>query len=99
MTHIDLDLEVDFAKRQLVGQRHTDLDRKDKAAAELWLDTRDLTIEGVTLEPGGAKAKFELVAQARSDFRPGPADRAAARRPSWCGSTTRPARRPAPCSG
>jgi aminopeptidase N len=42
-----LDLAVDFDKRQLAGSADLALDWHDKAARELVLDTRDLTIEAV----------------------------------------------------
>ncbi len=42
-----LDLAVDFGKRELAGTAELQLDWHDKAARELVLDTRDLTIEKV----------------------------------------------------
>ena len=40
-----LDLNVDFAKKQLAGTATYTLDWIDKGATQLVLDTRDLTIE------------------------------------------------------
>jgi leukotriene A-4 hydrolase/aminopeptidase len=45
-THLDLDLDVDFDKRQLRGHATLTLDRKDPAAP-LILDTRDLVVSRV----------------------------------------------------
>jgi leukotriene-A4 hydrolase len=42
--HLDLDLKVDFAHKQLDGQATLKLDWKNPAAASLVLDTRDLKI-------------------------------------------------------
>jgi leukotriene-A4 hydrolase len=47
ITHIALDLGVDFAKKVLAGSATLDLDWKDPAARTLVLDTRALTIENV----------------------------------------------------
>jgi aminopeptidase N len=49
-----LDLDVDFAKRQLAGSAELTLDWHDQAARELVLDTRDLTIDKVEALDGGA---------------------------------------------
>jgi leukotriene-A4 hydrolase len=57
--HIHLDLTVDFKSRQLKGTAALTLDRRDKAANELWLDTRDLAIQGAELDEG-KKASFEM---------------------------------------
>jgi hypothetical protein len=48
ITHIALDLNVDFAKKVLAGSTVLDLDWKDPAATTLVLDTRDLDIAGVS---------------------------------------------------
>lgn len=64
--HLGLDLNVDFAKKQLAGT--ATLRIKNVAnATTLVLDTRDLTIRKVTLQPGGAEAKFTL-AEAKPVF-------------------------------
>lgn len=55
VTRLALDLEVDFARRELAGQAELTLDWRDPAARELVLDTRDLRIEKVeALAVGGA---------------------------------------------
>ncbi|MGS0729508.1 aminopeptidase, partial [Shewanella sp. 0m-11] len=45
--HLSLLLDVDFDTKQLAGQVELQLDYIDKQTSELWLDTRDLTIEGI----------------------------------------------------
>ncbi|GIU19610.1 MULTISPECIES: M1 family metallopeptidase [unclassified Shewanella] len=45
--HLSLSLDVDFDTKQLAGQVELQLDYIDKQTKELWLDTRDLTIEEV----------------------------------------------------
>jgi aminopeptidase N len=58
-----LDLGVDFYKRELAGSAELRLDWHDKAAHELVLDTRDLTIEKVeSFDAGGAvgSVKYHL---------------------------------------
>ena len=57
--HLELDLTVDFEKHQLVGSASLTLDRKNKAADELWLDSRDLDIKSVELDHG-VKSTFTL---------------------------------------
>ena len=47
VTHLDLGLTVDFAKRELRGEATLTLDWKNANAQELVLDTRDLTIATV----------------------------------------------------
>lgn len=47
MTRLDLDLEVDFAAKELKGRADLSLDWHDAAARTLVLDTRDLDIESV----------------------------------------------------
>jgi leukotriene-A4 hydrolase len=48
LTHLDLDLTVDFDARQLQGSVVLYLERLDPRAAQLVLDERDLAISGVT---------------------------------------------------
>ncbi|WP_293749661.1 leukotriene A4 hydrolase C-terminal domain-containing protein [uncultured Paraglaciecola sp.] len=48
VTHLSLDLTVDFSKKVLLGTAQLDFQRVDPKATQLILDTRDLTIEGVT---------------------------------------------------
>ncbi len=52
VTHLDLDLTIDFPQRQLDGQATLQLDWKNPAASSLVLDTRDLKI--ATIEALGA---------------------------------------------
>jgi len=60
----DLDLDVDFEKRQLRGTATLELVRVDPNSRELVLDTRDLTIDSVKTAPAGSddfrKARFVL---------------------------------------
>ena len=56
--HIDLDLQVDFEKKQLIGFAELTIDNI-QAVNELCLDSRDLTIQQVTLD-NGEKTSFEL---------------------------------------
>ncbi|HEY0143471.1 MAG TPA: M1 family metallopeptidase [Thermoanaerobaculia bacterium] len=58
--HLALDLNVDFAQKQLAGTATLRLKRNDSGAKTVILDTRDLTIKRVTLQPGGAEAKYSL---------------------------------------
>ena len=48
LTHLSLDLSVDFERRELVGTAALRLDRINSGAATLALDTRDLTVERVS---------------------------------------------------
>lgn len=48
LRHIDLDLNADFTKKQLIGSATLSFDRVSKTADTLILDTRDLTISKVT---------------------------------------------------
>jgi leukotriene-A4 hydrolase len=57
--HLNLDLSVDFAKKQLAGKATLQIDNKT-GAKELRLDTRDLTIEKVTLDKNETATKFTL---------------------------------------
>ena len=47
VTHLDLDLKVDFPHKQLDGRATLKLDWKDAKAQSLVLDTRDLKIASV----------------------------------------------------
>ncbi len=47
VTHLALDLAVNFNKKVLAGTATLDLDWKDKTAAALVLDSRDLNIAGI----------------------------------------------------
>ncbi len=57
--HLDLDLNVDFDKKQLAGKAKLQIENKTKAK-ELRLDTRELTIQKVTLDKNEAETKFTL---------------------------------------
>lgn len=48
VTHLDLDIEVDFLKKQIAGKARWRI-RNHAGAARLYLDTRDLAIERATL--------------------------------------------------
>ncbi len=49
--HLHLDLEADFASKTLSGFAELTLNNKTESK-ELWLDTKDLTIDKVTLDDG-----------------------------------------------
>ncbi|MCC3160305.1 M1 family metallopeptidase [Hymenobacter sp. 15J16-1T3B] len=57
--HLSLDLTVDFASRSLHGTATWQLDVQP-GATDLWLDTRGLAIEAVTLADGATLTHFEL---------------------------------------
>lgn len=57
--HLVLDLEVDFARRQLTGTATLRLDNRT-GATRLLLDTNGLDVRRITLEPGGSEARFAL---------------------------------------
>jgi leukotriene-A4 hydrolase len=58
VTHLNLDLTVDFAKKVLVGTAQLDFQKVDSNSTQLILDTRDLTINSVTAM--GKEVKFDL---------------------------------------
>ncbi len=58
VTHLDLDLTVDFATHKLSGNATLDLDNRTGAQA-VWLDTNGLTIDDVRLG-GGGPASWQL---------------------------------------
>lgn len=58
--HFDLDLAVDFDRRELRGTVVLQIERRAAGAPELVLDTRDLSITSV--EAGTAEGSFEPVA-------------------------------------
>lgn len=63
VTHLDLDLKLDFDKRALAGNATLKLDWKDAKAKDLVLDTRDLKIARVEALDASGKAtplKFTL---------------------------------------
>lgn len=59
VTHMDLDLAVDFDKKQITGKNTLRLNNKT-GARQLHLDTRDLTIQRVTLDQAETATKFTL---------------------------------------
>jgi leukotriene-A4 hydrolase len=58
VTHIDLDLTADFDQKQLKGSATLSFERVQSGATELVVDTRDLTITGVTHQ--GAPIEYTL---------------------------------------
>jgi leukotriene-A4 hydrolase len=63
VSHLDLQLKLDFAQRQLDAQATLTLDWKDPKATTLVLDTRDLNISSVDAVDAGGKStalKFTL---------------------------------------
>ncbi|GAA0710506.1 M1 family metallopeptidase [Dokdonella soli] len=62
-----LDLSVDFGKRELTGAADLTLDWHDKAARELVLDTRDLTIEKIDALDADGSAHAARYTLARRD--------------------------------
>ncbi len=57
--HLNLDIRVDFNKKQIAGKATLQIDNKT-SAKELRLDTRDLTIQKVTLDKNESATKFTL---------------------------------------
>ena len=47
ITAVNLDLTVDFARKELIGSAELALEWRDKTAHELVLDTRDLVVESI----------------------------------------------------
>ena len=68
VTHVALDLRTDFTAKTLSGRATLTIDRAP-GATQLVLDTRDLTIEGVTA-PDGAPLQFALGEQDKILGRP-----------------------------
>lgn len=60
VTHIELDLTVDFELQRLAGSAVLSLDRRQPDATELVLDTRDLEIDLVRLDDSGDAVAYEL---------------------------------------
>lgn len=66
VTHLDLDLTIDFPQRQLDGRATLKLDWKNAHAKALVLDTRDLNIASVdALDPGGHATPLTYTLAAR----------------------------------
>jgi len=59
VSHLALDVAVDFAARRIAGRASLTLDRRDPAADTLVLDVHGLEIEAVELD-GGTPAAFSL---------------------------------------
>ncbi|MBI1850634.1 MAG: aminopeptidase, partial [Planctomycetes bacterium] len=59
VTHLDLDVAVDFAKKTIAGKAALTVDNR-KGARQLVLDTRDLAIDRVTLGAGDEPTTFTL---------------------------------------
>ena len=62
VTHVDLNLDIDFDQKSIHGVATLDLQRVDPAAAEVILDTRQLTIERVETGAGDdfTETEFDL---------------------------------------
>jgi leukotriene-A4 hydrolase len=66
VSHLDLQLKLDFAQRQLDGQATLTLDWKDPKATNLVLDTRDLNISSVeSVDASGKTTALKYVLGAR----------------------------------
>ncbi len=66
VTHLDLDLRIDFPHQRLDGQATLKLDWKDPAATSLVLDTRDLKIakvEALGADGKATKLKYALASR------------------------------------
>ncbi len=59
MTHLDWDATVDFATQRIEGTAKITIQNKT-GARKLYLDTRDLTVERVTIGENGEETAFEL---------------------------------------
>lgn len=67
LTHIDLNLDVDFDDKVLDGVATLDFERVDPEASVLVLDTKDLTINSVKLSDGETTEPVEDYTLADSD--------------------------------
>ncbi|MET3653660.1 M1 family metallopeptidase [Dyella japonica] len=67
VTHLDLDLKVDFPHQQLDGKATLKLDWKDPKAQSLVLDTRDLKIASIEAVDAAGKTSALKYALAPSD--------------------------------
>ncbi|MGH1364615.1 MAG: M1 family metallopeptidase [Calditrichia bacterium] len=59
VTHIDLDISVDFEKKEIAGQAALHIENIT-GGSTLIVDTRDLTIEKVIIDKHGTEASFTL---------------------------------------
>lgn len=57
MTHLDLNLDVNFDKKILDGVATIDFEKLDPSSMELVLDTKDLTIKSVDIKDGSSWTK------------------------------------------
>jgi aminopeptidase N len=71
MTHLDLDLKIDFPHKQFDGQATLTLDWKNPTAQTLVLDTRDLTITRIEALDASGKATTLKYALAPRDSKLG----------------------------
>jgi leukotriene A-4 hydrolase/aminopeptidase len=69
VTNLYLDVRVDFDKKQIAGKATLSLNNKT-GARRVVLDTRDLTIEKVTLEKDEREAKYSLGGEVKYMGRP-----------------------------
>ncbi len=60
VTHLDLDLTVDFAAKRLSGSAVLTVERREPGAEELLLDTSELEILSVTLDESTEAVPFRL---------------------------------------
>lgn len=62
MTHLDLDLDVNFDKKILDGTATIDFEKLDPTASEMVLDTKDLNIKSVEIKSGKTwkKATYKM---------------------------------------
>lgn len=61
VTHLDLDIEVDFAKKEILGASHWSIKKINPASKEIVFDTYELTIDSVKLDNTTA-AIYQLAA-------------------------------------
>ncbi|HJQ68122.1 MAG TPA: M1 family metallopeptidase [Blastocatellia bacterium] len=59
VTHMDIDLDVDFDKRRILGKNTLRIDNKT-GASQLHLDTRDLIIARVSLDDAETDTRYSL---------------------------------------
>ncbi len=59
VTHIDLDISVDFENRRIAGRATLHLENKTEAR-HVVLDTRDLSIDRITLDDTDVETKYDL---------------------------------------
>lgn len=67
VTHIHLDIEVDFQRKVIAGTVELTCEKRSEHCDSLVLDTHELNVKGVTRSQGGQKLKFSL-GEADPDF-------------------------------